>query len=102
MKDDERVKSVEALKKEIKVYTKLRQLKETSNFEDYLEFLGQSAAQQMINIFVGKVKTYEEFLAVRGEVVAKMYILQELGGAKTVEIALLNNLKQYTNPQQPE
>lgn len=93
-------KALEALRKEIAAYSKLKQLKQTEGFEDYLTFLANAAATQMMQPYWGgKILTHEEFAGVWGEVRGKLYILQELGGAELIEQQLVEQLRQFQNPQ---
>ncbi len=89
----------QALEQDIARYGRLKQLKNSSEFRDYMEFLSNAAAIQMIQPFVGKkAPTYEEFMAVWGEIRAKLHTLQEIGGADLIEQQLIKQLQEYNNP----
>lgn len=89
----------DALREDINRYSKLKQLKNITEFQDYLEFLTVAAAAQMIQPFIGKTApTYEEFIASWGEIRAKLHTLQEIGGADLIEAQLVKTLKEYNTP----
>lgn len=89
----------QALSEDINRYSKLKSLKQSPDFSEYLEFLNQSAAAKMIQTFVGeKAPTYEEFLALWGEVRGKLHVLQEVGGAEAIEQQLIKTLREYNTP----
>jgi hypothetical protein len=93
-------KQLDSLRQEIGVYQKLKELKNTKEFGDYMEFLTRTTASQMVNVFVSKnVTDWEEFCVARGEVLAKMHILQEIGGADLIVSQLTEQLKGFMNPQ---
>lgn len=96
--DDDK-KALEAMKEEINVYSKLRELKSTEGFDNFLIFLTRATSIQMMTAFIGEdVKTWDDFLKIRGEVVANLRILQEVGGAEVIEKQLTDQLKKYLNP----
>ena len=89
----------QALSEDINRYSKLKNLKQSPDFEAYLDFLNQSTAAKMIQTFVGeKAPTYEEFMSSWGEVRGKLHVLQEVGGAEAIEQQLIKTLKEYNTP----
>ncbi len=98
MEDDK--KALDAMREEINVYSKLKELKNSEGFGDFLVFLTRATSVQMMTAFIGNdVKTWEDFLKLRGEVVANLRILQEVGGAEMIEKQLTDQLKKYLNPE---
>jgi hypothetical protein len=98
--EKEKAEAVKGIRAELDVYTKLRELKSTPGFENFLVFLTRATSIQMMTAFVGNdVKCWEDFLKIRGEVVANLRILQEVGGSEMIEKQLSDQLKQYLNPE---
>lgn len=89
-------KAQDAIREEMAVYQKLREFKKTPGFQDYAEWLARSAASQMILAFTSENSVSER---VQGEVRAKLHTLQEVGGADLIEQQLVEQLKQYVNPE---
>lgn len=93
-------KAKRATIEEIAVYGKLKQLKSTEGFADYLDFLAKAAAVQMMQPYLGsKIPSHDDFAGAWGEVRGKLYILQELGGAELIEKHLIEQLKLFNNPE---
>jgi len=86
----------EGLEEEVKTYAKLKRLNQSQELSDFLDLLVKTSAQKMIWAFIGdNVKTWDDFLKVRGEVVAYMYPIQEIRGADAMEKHLKGQLDSF-------
>lgn len=90
----------EALEQEIKAYKKLRDIKKSEELGTFLDLLMKTAGQKMMWAFTtGKdgdnVKSWEDFVKVRGEILAYLYPIQEIHGADAMIKHLQSELTRY-------
>lgn len=66
----------------------------------FIDLLIRTVSQKMLGMFIGdSIKTWDDYLKLRGEIVAYMYPIQEVRGAKAMEETLTKQLNEYySNP----
>lgn len=99
----------EALEQDIRVYKKLRDVKKSEELNTFMDLLIKTAAEKMMWVFTaGKdgdnVKNWDDFVKVRGEIIAYLYPIQEIHGADAmVKHLQMQFEKYYGEPKsQPE
>lgn len=99
MDEKAKEKAQAAMREEIELYGKLKELSKTSEFQNYLEWLTNQTVGSMMQIYFGdKAPTPQELLDNWSLVRGKMLVLQEVGGAELVQKQLTNQLKNFNNP----
>lgn len=90
----------EALKEDLKAYTKLEKINKSDEFNDFFDLQISTVTQKMLSIFTGNgPKDWEEFQRIRGEVVAYLYPIQQIRGAKVLKNQLQNQLNEMYNTE---
>ena len=88
----------EAIKRDIKNYSKLDRINDSEEFKVFFELQIDTVAQKMLQCFTGKgPETWEDFQRIRGEVVAYLYPIQMVRGAEVMVNQLTDQLNQYYN-----
>lgn len=90
----------QSLKDQAKEYKKLQKISDSSEFNDYFDFLMATVADKMIWAFTtGKdgdnVKNWEDFCKVRGEIVARLHPIQEVRSAEAMVQYMKKQLDAY-------
>lgn len=90
----------DGLRADIKAYSALKSINKSVELDAFMDLLLKTAAMKMQWAFVGdNVKTWEDFLKVRGEIVSYLYPIQEVRGADAMINHLNEQLKEiYKNP----
>lgn len=89
-------KQEDGIKADIHALDKLKKINKSQEFNDYFDLILKTAADKMIWSFTGEnVKTWEDFLKVRGEIVAYLYPIQEVRGADAMQKYLLEQLQNF-------
>lgn len=84
------------LQAEAAAYRKLQSLGMTDEFNELKNLLVKTIAGKMLMAFTGdKVKSYEDFLQVKGEVVARLQPLQAIGEAGALADHLEAQIKEF-------
>jgi hypothetical protein len=84
------------MESDLKALSKLRKIDQSQEFNDYFDLILDTAAKKMFTAFVGdNVKTWDDFLKVRGEVVAYLFPIQEVRGADAMEKQIKEQLNSY-------
>lgn len=93
-------KHQEALEADLRALKKLKKINNSDEFNAYFDLILDTAAKKMFTAFTGEgVKTWEDFLKIRGEIVAYLYPIQEVRGADAMEKAIKEQLVQYYGKQ---
>lgn len=91
-------KHQEALNEDLKAYKKLDKINNSTEFDDFFKMQITTVTQKMLSCFTGsKPLSYEEYLAVRGEIIAYLYPIQQIRGAKVMAKQLQDQLDAYYN-----
>lgn len=91
-------KQKEAFENDIKNYSKLERINKSEEFNDFFQLQIDTATQKMLDVFTGNgPKDWDEFCRIRGEVVAYLYPIQQVRGAKYMKEHLKEQLDQYYN-----
>lgn len=94
-------KREEGIKRDIKALDKLRKINQSDEFNDYFDLILKTAGEKMIWAFTGdNVKTWDDFLKVRGEIVAYLYPIQEVRGADAMKKHLEEQLRNFYGQEQ--
>lgn len=73
----------DGIKQDLKSYQKLDKINKSSEFDDFFQLQITYVVQKMMTCFTGKgPENWDEFCKVRGEVVAALYPIQQVRGAK--------------------
>lgn len=93
-------KHKEALESDLRALNKLKRINDSDEFNAYFDLILDTAAKKMFTAFTNEgVKTWEDFLKLRGEVVAYLFPLQEVRGADALEKQLKEQLSSYYGKQ---
>lgn len=85
-----------ALNEERKVYNRLHAINKTKEFDEFVDLMLRTTTGKMIGAFIGDdIKTWEDFLKLKGEITAYLYPIQEVRGAKAMEQHLKEQLDNY-------
>ena len=94
-------KHEDGLKQEIKALDRLRKINQSEEFNAYFDLILKTVADKMIWTFTGdNIKTWDDFLKVRGEIVAYLYPIQEIRGADAMKQHLEEQLQTYYGQEQ--
>lgn len=90
----------DAVKRDLKNYAKLERINSSDEFNDFFALQIDTVAQKMLALFTGNgPKDWDEFCKVRGEVVAILYPVQQIRGAKVMKKQLSDQLNEYYNTE---
>lgn len=97
---DEHKAHKEGLESDLRALEKLKRINNSQEFNDYFDLILKTASEKMVWAFVGdNVKTWDDFLKVRGEVVSYLFPIQEVRGADAMEKHLKEQLDSYYKQQ---
>lgn len=97
--DDPR-KYEEGLKEDLKAYSKLEKINKSDEFNDFFDLQISTVTQRMLSLFTGlEAPNYEKYLQIRGEVVAMLYPIQQVRGAKVLKKQLQEQLNTMYNTE---
>lgn len=86
------------LKKQLKVYNKLKKISNSEEFNEFFDLITQTAADKMMWAFMGdNIKTMEDWYKVKGEVTSYLFPLQEVRSAKSMSKHIKEQLDSYYN-----
>lgn len=86
------------LEDDIRAYSRLKAINRSREFNDFFDLLLKTVSEKMLWAFTGdNVKSYEDFLKIRGEVVSYLYPIQEVRGAGVMEKHLKEQLDKFYN-----
>lgn len=90
----------DGIKSDLRALEKLKRINGSQEFNDYFDLILKTASEKMVWAFVGdNVKTWDDFLKVRGEVVSYLFPIQEVRGADAMEKHLKEQLDSYYKQQ---
>lgn len=88
----------DAINEDLKAYKKLERINKSAEFDDFFELQITTVVQKMLTCFTGKgPENWDEFCKIRGEVVAYLYPIQQVRGAKVMSKKLQEQLDAYYN-----
>lgn len=92
---------VVAMREEIAAYRKLQDVAVTDEFDLLAERLTKTVVEKMIYAFTNDnaVKSMDDFYKLRGEIIARMQPLQDIGQAQLMADQLETRLKEFYTPQ---
>lgn len=94
MNEDEKYK--EGLEEDLKAIKKLKKIGDSQELNDYFNFVLDTVAKKITLAFTSEgIKSWDEFLKLRGEIVAYLYPIQEIRGAEAAEKQIKDQLNQY-------
>lgn len=101
MDEEQKAKQYEqALKDDLKSYKKLEKINSSDEFNDFFNLQISTVVQKMLALFTGKgPKDWDEFCRIRGEVIAMLYPIQQVRGAKHLAKQLQEQLDSIYNQQ---
>lgn len=100
MDDTQHKAHKEGIESDLKALEKLKRINNSQEFNDYFDLILKTASEKMVWAFVGdNVKTWDDFLKVRGEVVSYLFPIQEVRGADAMEKHLKEQLDSYYKQQ---
>ena len=93
-------KHEEGLRADIKAYSALKNINKSTELDAFMDLLVKTAAMKMQWAFIGdNIKSWDDFLKLRGEVVSYLYPIQEVRGADSMVQHLTEQLNEiYKNP----
>lgn len=98
MDEEQQAKAREkALTEDLKAYKKLDRINQTEEFDAFFQLQIATVVQKMLSLFTGQPKTHDEYLALRGEIVAYLYPIQQIRGAKVMAKQLQEQLDNIYN-----
>lgn len=84
------------IKKDINAYKKLSSINKSKEFDEFFELLLKTVSQKMIHAFTSdKIKTFDDFLLLKGEIISYLYPIQEVKSADAMAKHLEEQLNQY-------
>jgi hypothetical protein len=90
----------EAIKQDLKAYAKLEKINKSDEFNDFFDLQVTTVTQKMLSMFTGTgPKDWNEFCRIRGEVVAALYPIQQIRGAKVMKHQLQEQLNAMYNTE---
>lgn len=91
-----------AMREEIEAYRKLQDIAVTDEFDQFAAKLTKIVVDKMIYAFTNEraVTSMEDFYKIRGEIIARMQPLQEIGQAEAMARQLEERLKEFYQPPQ--
>lgn len=90
----------EGIKQDLKAYKKLEKINKSDEFNDFFQLQITTVTQKIMNCFSGTgPKDWDEFCKIRGEVVAALYPIQQIRGAKFMSKQLQEQLDQMYNKE---
>lgn len=90
----------QALKDDIKHYEKLSKINDSQEINDFFDLQIKTVADKLLyTITSDNIKSWDDFCKVRGELIAYLYPIQEVRGAKAMKKQLVENLNQYYGKQ---
>lgn len=90
----------EALKQDLKAYSKLERINKSDEFNDFFDLQVSTVVQKMLSLFTGKgPKNWDEFCRIRGEVIGVLYPIQQIRGAKVLKKQLQDQLNTIYNSE---
>lgn len=98
MTDQEQLE--EAQREQINYYKKLSHVKDSDEFKVFFDFIMKTATDKMLWVFLNSkegdnVKSWDEFCKARGEIIARLHIIQEVYGADVMAKHLKRQLDEY-------
>lgn len=94
--DEDTKKVKDSIEKDIRAYKKLKDVGRSDELNTFLDLLLKTAAEKMVWSFIGdNVKTWDDFMKVRGEVVSYLYGVQEVRGADAMVKHLEEQLRNF-------
>lgn len=92
---DDIAKHKKSAEDQIRAYKKYQEL-DNDHFAVFAEMVIKTVADKMVWSFVGdNIKSWDDFCKVRGEIVAYLYPIQEVKGAKAMAQHLSQQLKEF-------
>lgn len=89
-----------ALEDDIKNYKKLDKINQSEEFNTFFDLQINTVALKMLAMFTGKgPDNWDEFCKQRGEIIAYLYPIQQVRGAKAMQQQITDNLNTYYNTQ---
>lgn len=90
----------EALDKDLKNYKKLEKINSSEEFNTFFDLQVDTVVQKMLACFTGTgPKDWDDFCRIRGEVVAYLYPIQTIRGAKAMQKQMKEQLDTYYNKE---
>lgn len=90
----------EAIKQDLKAYEKLERINKSDEFNDFFELQITTVVQKMLTLFTGAgPKDWADFQRIRAEVVAALYPIQQVRGAKVMKAKLKEQLDSIYNTE---
>lgn len=78
-------KQEQALSEQVAFYRELQNVKNSPDVQKVLDLALKTAAEKTLQVFTSdKVKDWEDFTKERGEIVAYLYLVQEVRGAQAI------------------
>ena len=97
MEDDQQKIAIE---QELKNYKKLDRINQSEEFETFFKLQIDTVVLKMLACFTGNGPTdWNDFCKRRGEIVAYLYPIQQIRGAKVMQKQLADNLNTMYNEQ---
>lgn len=85
-----------SIEKDLNAYRELRSVAKSKEMDTFLDLLIKTAAEKMVWSFIGdNIKSYDDYLKVRGEIVSYLFGVQEVRGADVMVKHLESQLKTY-------
>lgn len=90
----------QGIEQDLKAYKKLQKINKSEEFNDFFDLITKTAADKMVWAFTGdNIKSWDDFLKVRGEIISYLYPLQEVRSADAMAQHLKDQLDSYYNKQ---
>ncbi len=90
----------DALEQDLKNYKKLEKINGSEEFNTFFDLQVDTVVQKMLACFTGTgPKDWDEFCRMRGEVVAYLYPIQQIRGAKAMQAQMKEQLDAYYNKE---
>ena len=90
----------QALKDEMKVYSKLEKINNSEEFNDFFDLQIDTVVKKMLTCFTGTgPQNWDEFCRIRGEVIGVLFPIQQIRGAKYMKTQLKSQIDEYYNTE---
>lgn len=94
--DKQQLPPKSAVQKELNAYKELNRLNKSGEFDVYVDTIIKLCTVKMVDAFIGdKVKTFEDYLALKGEITGLLLPIQDVRSAEALQSKLQESLNEW-------